>query len=326
LDATVRRLLDFYLHTAFESNRLIDPHRDPISISPASPGVTPAGAADGEAAMAWFAAEGTVLLSAVQFAAEKGFDTHCWQVAWTLRDYLERGGWHGQAAAWRTAREAAQRLGDMSAQACLNRHLAEAYSHLGRAEDARSLLDEALHLCKRQNDRVGAAHTHFTHARVWMREGRLAEAIECDQHALDLYRAAGHLSGQANALNSIGWHYSLAGNHRKALLYCERAMSLMRILNDRHGQAATLDSLGLARYHLGQHAEAISNFQDALDLYRDLGNRYDEGETFINLGNTRFATGDVESARFAWRQALDILTEIEHPRAGHVRTKLQDTH
>lgn len=320
--AAVRRLLDCYLHTAFAATRLIDPSRDPIDLAPASSGVTVVRPADDKAAMAWFVAEGTVLRAAVDYAAARGFDAHCWRLAWTLRDYLDRGGWPDQAAVWETALAAARRIGDAAAQVRVIRLLAGAYSYLGRTSEARRLLEAALDLCRGLDDRVAEAHVHYVSSRVWMRQGRFAEGIDCGRRSLELYRAAGHRYGEGNALNTIGWYHSLAGDHRQALYYCEQAMALMRDLGDRHGQAAASDSLGYAHHRLGEHARAVAYFQRALDLYRDLGHRHDEATTFTNLGDALHALGDRAGARHAWRQAAAVLDALGHRDAEKVRAKL----
>jgi DNA-binding SARP family transcriptional activator len=316
-----RRLLDCYLHTAYAASRLIDPTRDPIALSTAPPGISPVGP-DAETAMAWFASEGAALTAAVHHAAENGFDAHCWKLAYTLRDHLDRGPWQDQTVIWETAVEAARRLDDAGAEARVIRLLAEAYSQLGRTEDARALLDRSLTLCQGLNDRVGEAHAHLMHGRLWMRQGRPVEALDSAHRALDLYRAAGHRSGQANALNAIGWSHSQSGDHRTALAYCEEAMTLLESIGDRHGQAAALDSLGYAHHRLGRQSGAVAFYERALALYRDLGHRQGEAATVANLGDAQHAGGDIAAARQSWRRAAAMFDHLGHADADEVRAKL----
>ncbi|WP_112140458.1 hypothetical protein [Glycomyces dulcitolivorans] len=107
------------------------------------------------------------------YAAEHGFDAHCWRLSWTLRDHLDQGSWQDQAAVWQTALEAARRLQDSDAQVRVIRLLAEAFSHTGRIEDGRALLDGALLLCQDMDERVGDQHralTYCEHAMALMIE------------------------------------------------------------------------------------------------------------------------------------------------------------
>jgi DNA-binding SARP family transcriptional activator/tetratricopeptide (TPR) repeat protein len=317
-----RRLLDFYLHTAYAASRLTDPNRDPIPLADTPADITPLRLADGETAMAWFASEGAALATAVQSAAEQRFDTHCWQLAWTLRDHLDRGPWQAQTAVWQTALEAARRLDDAEAEVRVSRPLAMAYHQIGRTDDARALLGRTLVLCRDLGDRVGEAHAHLIQGRFWERQERFDEAIDCARRALELYRDSDHHEGQGSALNAIGWYHSMTGDHRTALAYCEEAMKLMASIGDRHGQATAADSLGYAHHHLGRHTQAIAFYEHALALYRDLGSRTGEADTVVNLGDAQHAIGDIEAAQRTWRRALAIFDHLGHPDAAKVRARL----
>ncbi|MEU6248614.1 BTAD domain-containing putative transcriptional regulator [Glycomyces sp. NPDC047010] len=318
----VRRLLDECLHTAHAANLLLDPHRDPLDLVPALDGTVTAVFADAAEAMDWFHTESAVLTAAVGLAAEHGYDRHCWQLAWTLRDYLDRGRRHEQAAVFGIAIEAARRLGDGPAQVKTGRLLAEALSCLGRHSEAAAILDRTQALCRERGDLLEQGHTWYVHARLLHRQARFAEAVDSDLRALDLYHRVGHEVGKANALNAIGWNHSLAGDHAQAIGYCEEALALMRTTGDRHGQAATLDSLGHAFRGLGRHAEAVAYFHASLDLYRDLGNRHEEASTVLKLADAHHEHGDRAEARRTWERGLAILDELNHPDARAVRARI----
>ncbi len=321
--AAIHRVLDHYLHTACTAARLLNPHRDPITLTPPQPGVTPEEPADHGQALDWFTRERAVLLAAVDSAVSTGLDTHTWQLSWALVDFLYRQGhWHDQAATQRMALAAAERQGEFQAQAGAHRYLARACAQLDRFEDADAQLHAALDLFRQAGDQTGQADTHLGLAWVWERQGGYAKAFDHSRQALDLHRAAGHRQGQADALNAVGWYCALLGDHQRALTYCEQALTLHQQLDDRQGQAATWDSLGCAHHYLRHHAEAITCYQHALDLYRDLGDRYGDAETLTRLGDTHHATGNPDATRDAWQRALTILEELGHPDAEHVRAKL----
>ena len=324
--AAIHRILDHYLHTAHTACRLLDPSHEPITPTPPQPATTIETFPDHEQALAWFTAERTVLLAAVDHAAAAGLDRHAWQLAWALMIYLDRRGyWHDQVTAQRVALVATRRLGDLPAQARSHRNLARAYIQLGRFIDADTHLRQALDLYRQVDDRIGQARSHINLGISSDRQGRYAEALDHDRHALELYRAAGCRSPQAAALNNIGWDNVRLGNYRQALIWCEQALSLHEELGNRSGQASAWDSIGYAHHHLGHHQQAISCYQRALDLFRDLGNRYEEAHTLGRLADTHNAISDPEAARAAYTQALTILDDLDHPDAEHVRAKLEAT-
>jgi tetratricopeptide (TPR) repeat protein len=323
--AATTRLLDHYTHTAHTAARLLNPTRDPIQIlpTPPAPGATPEQPADQRAALAWLTAEHPVLLAAQRLAAGSGFDTHTWQLAWTLDTFLNRRGhWQDLAGAWQTALAAADRLGNLTATAFAHRALALAGSSLGGYGEAHTHLRPALDLSTEAADPVGQAHTHLHLGGLWERQDRPDQALEHAQQALALFRATGHLRGQAGALNNLGWYHALLGHHTHALTHCQQALSLFQQLGDRHGQAAAWDSLGYAHHHLAHHSQAVDCYQHALTLYRDLGDRYEQATTQTHLGDTHHAASQPDATHTAWTAALRILTDLDHPNAAAVRAKL----
>jgi tetratricopeptide (TPR) repeat protein/DNA-binding XRE family transcriptional regulator len=322
--AAIHRLLDHYLHSAYAAAMLVYPHQDPVVLTPSQPGVVAETVADDQQAVNWFTTERAVLLAAVDRAASAGFDRHAWQLAWTLGTYLDRRGlWHDWVTIQRTALSAARRLGDGSAQARMHRDLANAYTSLGRLDDAHAELLQALDLYGAAGDQVGQGHTLNNLAWVRERQGRYAEGLDHARQAYDLAVATGLRRGQARALTNIGWFHAQLGDHEEALTACQQALAVFQELGNRAGEAATWDSLGYIHRQLGHHAQAVRCYRHALDLYRNLGDRYNEATTLTNLGDTQHAAGDVDATHQSWQQALHILDDLDHPDAGTVRTKLR---
>jgi tetratricopeptide (TPR) repeat protein len=320
--AATHRLLDHYLHTAYTANRLLTPARTSITLTPPQPGTIPEEFTDRQQALGWYSAEHTVLLAAVQHAVTTGFDTHTWQLAWTLGPYLDwRGNQHDLVAIGRAAVTAAHRVADPSAQAHTHYLLAGAYIELGRLEDAHIHLQHALDETQ-TGDLIRQAAIHELLAWVLGRQGRPAEALHHAQQSLDLFQSADYRHGQAYALSAVGWCHAWLGNHHQALTYCHQASTLFIELNNPHGQIATWGGIGYAQYHLGHDTDAITSYHHALRLARDRGDRYLQAWTLTHLGDTHHATGNQHAARDTWQQALTILEELDHPDVGPLRTKL----
>ena len=107
-----------YLHTAYAGALLLQPRRITIVLDSPHPATAPEALADFEQAMAWFTAEHAVLLAAVGHAERHGLDTRTWQIAWTLETLLSRlGYWRNWSDSQITGLAAAQRCGDVAAQA-----------------------------------------------------------------------------------------------------------------------------------------------------------------------------------------------------------------
>jgi tetratricopeptide (TPR) repeat protein len=320
----LHRLLDHYLHTGYAAARALNPHRQPITIAPAQPGVTPESVADYEQALAWYTAEHSVLLALVEQAAAAGFDNHVWQFAWATTDFLyRRGYWHDWLATQHAALEAAQRLADQSAQAMAHLFLGMAYAQMGRYADADPHLQTALDLYQRLDDPVGEAQTRINLGAHLSRQDRYAEALHHCRRALEIFVATGNRLGQAQTLNAIGWYHAQLGDHDAALSHCQRALALQQELGDRNSEASTWDSLGYVHHRLGNHQEAVTCYRRAIDLYEQLGIRYYQAVALIHLGDANQTAGDLDRTRTVWQQALGILEELDHPEADRVRAKLR---
>ena len=103
---------------------------------------------------------------------------------------------------------------------------------------------------------------------------------------------------------------------------CQEALTLLRELGDPIGEGATLDTLGYAYHHLGDYPRAITCFRQAVGRLRTLDARYPEAGTLTHLGDSLELAGRPGAARAAWRRALAILTDLDHPDAEEVRTRL----
>ena len=252
--AAIRRGLDHHLHSAHAAAVLLQPGWDPAPLPDALPGVVPEEITDQEQALAWFAAEHRVLLTALRQAT--GFDTHLWQLAWALGSYFEYlGHWEDQRESQNIAVAASRRLSDKPAEALSLRVLGCASVRLSSYDEAHTHLIHALALFLELGDSAGQAEANRDLAMMLERQGHYREGLPHAQQALELFRAAGHRNGEGRALNAVGWFHTQLGDHAQALIFCQRALDLQREVGDRLGQAETYDSLGYAHWHLGQQSE-----------------------------------------------------------------------
>jgi DNA-binding SARP family transcriptional activator/tetratricopeptide (TPR) repeat protein/DNA-binding XRE family transcriptional regulator len=325
LQAASRRVLDFYLHSAHAAALLLNPSREPITLNPWRPGVTPEHLAGHQQALAWFGAEHQVLLAAVNLAAQGGFDSCAWQLPWAMTTFLDyRGYWHEYAVIQRTALTAATRLGDTTGQATAHRLLAHTCAKAADFPQARAHLAECLELYRKPGDRAGEARTHQTLSLVAERTADYRRALDHAEQALVLLRSIDDHAAQASALNNVGWCHALLGDYQQAQMFCAQALTRHRELGDRHGEAHTWDSLGYAAHKLGNVTEAVACYQHALVIFRDLGDRFYQADTLSHLGDAHLAANDQQKTHKAWQQALGILDGLRHPAADRVRARLSE--
>jgi tetratricopeptide (TPR) repeat protein/transcriptional regulator with XRE-family HTH domain len=319
----VQRILDYYLHTAHAASQHLYPGRRPIDVSPAEQGVCPEAPADHAQALAWFKDAHTTLLAAVTTAADNGLNKHAWQIPWALVPYFD---WCGDLRDWivtqRAALAAARRDGDKLGLAHAHRLLGRAYVLLGRQHAARLHLTRALRLSTADNDAVGQALAHHALGHMYSLQGKHDEGQAHDREALRLYGAARHDFGRGWAFNELAWALVHLGTYDEALACARQAADIQTRLGDRFHQALAQDTLGRVKQHLGDYAGAIASYEQALSMCRELGSSYYQSLTLVHLGDAYQAAGEPARAARTWRTALDILTELNHPDADEVRSRL----
>jgi tetratricopeptide (TPR) repeat protein len=320
----LRRLLDHYLHSAVSATLCLDPHRHAITLDPPAEGSSPHSFADETEALAWFGIEQRPLVSATAFAANAGFERHCWSLAWALATHLvRRGQWHDWISTQQLAVDAAGRTGSAGDQAVAHRGLGAVYAVMGRYDEAHASYQRALDLFAAADDNVGLAHTYHNYTWVFDRQERYADALYHIEQALRLDRLAGLRSGEARALNGVGHFLCKLGDLRTAVSHLEQAVALCQELGDPSGEATAVDDLGEAYHRLAEPARAIECYERAIELLRAMDNRPGQAETLDRLGDALSDAGRSEEARAVWSLAADLLTELERPQADKVRAKAQ---
>ncbi|MDX3853495.1 AfsR/SARP family transcriptional regulator [Streptomyces sp. AK02-01A] len=308
--AALTRLIDFYLHTAFAANELLDGPHSPFQpeLLPPAPGCSPLRPADTADALEWFDAERPCLLAAQGLALAQGQYAQVWRLAWTLVSY-HVGGHHLQDyfTVWRTALTAAERHGDSPApRALAHWRLGHARTQKGEHTEALDHLNLALSLSEQTDDIAGQAHVYRTLGWAWEQCGDDERALHHAIQALRLYQTLDNPVWQANQLNAVGWMHAQLGRYPEALSHCEQALALFRKDGRPGDEASTLDSLGYIAHHTGRYTDALDHYQQAMNLVRGLGNAHDEADTLANLGETYHAMGRSAEARDAWREALSL--------------------
>ncbi|MGW2327392.1 AfsR/SARP family transcriptional regulator [Streptomyces sp. NPDC001700] len=321
--SALHRVLDHYLHSAFAAGRAFTPYREPIALGPARPGVAVETFGEHAQALTWFTLEHPVLIAALQRAADAGFETHAWQLSWSLAEFLDQlGHWHDQRTIHRIALGAAHRIADPAGQAHARHGLGLADLRMGRYDRARGHLLRSLDLHGETANHIGQARIHVALNMTAERQGRDEELLYHARRSMELYQVAGHRRGEAYALNNMGWAYAMLGDCSQTLVHCAKALALLREAGDGRGESAAWDSLGYAHHQLGDHQQAIACYRRAVELRRGLDERVREAESLYRLGDAQRTAGDVAGARDSWRAALSRFDALGHPDADQVRDGL----
>ncbi|MGI5499137.1 ATP-binding protein [Lentzea sp. CA-135723] len=319
-DEALRRVVDFYLHTALPGETSFAPSIPPIELAPPAEGCVPLALTD---AQAWFDAEHHCLTEAQRVAADSGWHTHVWQLAWVLNTYHYRKDMmDAQHMTWSRAVEAATALDDtrvlcrayrILGDASGRLHLPEAFDHLAKALAHAQELDDA--------DELG--HTHRSLTVVYHELQDHEHAVEHARTALKYYREAGNTYRETDAWNAVGYHLGRIGQYDEALAASERALRMSRARGDKQLEAATVTGMGFIHHGAGRLPESIEHFRAGAALWEEAGYGYSHASVMAQLADVLVEAGEVEEALALWRRAARQMREHRRfTEAGEVEARI----
>ncbi|MFD5316443.1 ATP-binding protein [Streptomyces sp. NPDC127098] len=309
----LRRVLDWYLHTADSAQGWLDPPRARLPLTPPATGVVPLPLPDYDAAMDWGEREYANLLSAIRTADEAGLDRHAWQLA-AVTKFIEAPSAHSDA--WSPAGEiglhAARRVGDRAGESLLLTGLGMSHSRVNRLNQALECHRRALGIRRELGDREGEAASLNLVGLNHFHQRRLSAADDLFSQAIALHEGLGNSHGAGNALANRGQARYEAGELTLAGEDVERALTAFRELGDRRSEGNALRVLSEIRRESGQLAEALDSAQRAVDIALDL--RFSIGEAYwlITLGNAQRAAGRFGEALESYQRSATV-----HRRLGN---------
>lgn len=310
-----RRLADYYLVTAQHADRLLTPHRHQVEIEVHFPPAGLSPPATYAEALAWVRAEEESLVAVCRSAGERGLDTLCWQLAYTLR------GWFFLAKRWRVweltheaALTSARRLGDRGAEAMTLNNLGLAAIEQNRLDVAARRYEAALALFREVGDRYGE-HTAIANL-AWLAfaDGRYEEFVADLRTAFEFYDAHQERRNAAITLRGMALGELAAGRPRDAVEHLHAALAEFQALGGLPLDVAmTFNNLGEAYAADGALAEARRSHEEAVVIARDAGTTFEEARARLRLGDLAAAAGDTTAALAEWRAASTIYGDLRSP-------------
>jgi DNA-binding SARP family transcriptional activator/tetratricopeptide (TPR) repeat protein len=310
----MRRLVQWYLHTADAADAIVDPRRPRVPLSPPGHALQPLRFSSNSQALHWCDAESGNLLAVTRHAANCGMHTLAWQLPTAMFGYFYlRKPWTTWLTATRIGLSAARCAGDPLGQAATHTSLGIAHGELCQPEAAICHLTQALALARTIGHRGGEAIALVTLGAAYRDLKRYDQAFISLRSALAIWRQAGDRWGQAIAFQYLGETYLSMGRARQAITNLQQALRIRRDIGDQYGAAWTRYDLAAAHCNLGDLGTAISHLHDALLTRQKIGDRWGEARTLALLGETLTAARRPGEARQNMLSAHAIFTELGDP-------------
>jgi class 3 adenylate cyclase/tetratricopeptide (TPR) repeat protein len=178
---------------------------------------------------------------------------------------------------------------------------------LGRAAE---LAEEALQVVE-PDDHEGRFGALDRRARVARWVGRLAEAEEFEEQALEAARAAGRKDHEARAALQLAGIQVGRMEDAKAEPLIDRALELAEQSGSIVARASAAQSKGNLLRVRGEYEQAHGWLTKALDLYREAGDVSEIAWTSRQLGLLAWQTGNPEKAEKLLRESIRLLAPMQ---------------
>ncbi|WP_199836133.1 tetratricopeptide repeat protein [Streptomyces sp. TP-A0356] len=312
-DAALRRILEWYLHTADAAQSWISPAEDRLALASTPQGVRPLSFPDYDAAVNWAEREHTNLLHAVRTAAAAGYDALTWRLCAVL--------FHAQSpsapgADWlgvgHIGLDAAARCGDRAAEGLLFTDLGMAHARVNRLAESAEYHRKALEIWGELGDRLNEAHSLNLIGLNHLQHRRLDAAARHFEQAIAAFEEHGSAQWEATALSNLATAHYLAGDLSRAATAVERALTSHRALNDKRGEGNILRVLSGLQRERGEIDESLTTAQAAVDIALGLRNPRLEAYWLLTLGDAQQASGLFADALSSYQRSATL-----HGRLGH---------
>lgn len=321
-DATVRRALGWYLHTAVSADTALLPHRPRSYVAPLEPDQPPP-QFSADTAATWFAEEYECLRCAIGWAARHGFAEHAWRIACSMITFLHRAIPYNDSIELLTSvLKPAEAAGELAGTAHLHYSLGGLQYLAGNLDAAISHNENALAGFHAVADQVSETTAMGTLAVYLADRGDIDACRHYASEALHRCEQAATPGGIAFHLSVRAIAHILAGEYRQAVDRCTQAIAILEGQPDEHVAILCGYHLARAYAHLREFPNAVRTFRRVITFVRVIGNRHFEAVFLADLGSTLADAGHPAIARSIWRTALVTLTEFGDPRAQNVRAAL----
>ncbi|WP_244162585.1 AfsR/SARP family transcriptional regulator [Amycolatopsis regifaucium] len=322
-EAALRRLIDWYTAAVASADELIRPDllTSDVTLEPADgPRLD---FADRDEATAWYVEERPALAALVRIAADRGWASRAWKLAWLLRSfYSERHDQEDWVSTGEASVEATRAASDPLGLQYAANNLGSAYLRALRPDEALEMLEEA----RKASAETGGSEvtvailSNLSGAYYLRSEFRKSEQVAAE--AARLAADSGQRTFVPHALLNISASRIGMGAYDGAVEAALEARKAFADLGDRYHAALALSNSGEALAGARRFEEAEANCSGALAELHELGTEYGTIDTLITLTKIMLSTGRTEDAKAYGAEALAVCQRLGDPRADEVRAML----
>jgi tetratricopeptide (TPR) repeat protein len=321
-EEALRRILEWYLHTANVTAELTTPDQKPI---PYEFAYRPSGRMRFESrddGLEWLELERANLIAAMRTSAEHGMNELGWQLAAAMWPLFRHKHYRDFLAVSKLGVVCAERWGNRSAEALMHNRCGAACRATGRFDEAVEHYQRGLATAPRGDDPAIVIRSVEGLGLVALAQDRAAVALGYFEEDLRLSTELDRPHDVGLALINVGAALTKAGRAAGGIDRLTRAKELLIELGDDYNVARVQTDLARALRLTGEFAKARAEIALSQATMRARGSLFEQARALEVLGEVAQAAGETDEARRLYEQALAVLVDLGRPEAAQVQFRL----
>ncbi|MET7487202.1 tetratricopeptide repeat protein [Streptomyces sp. NPDC005538] len=312
-----RRLVDHYIHTADQADRLAYPFRSRMDLDAGESATPPCPEiVDAQSAEQWLIAESANLLDTLDWLVHHGTERQLAISVHVLAGFLDMEGYF--AAAEPLLRRAAAHwnaTGDSVARARALLDLCSGWVHGSRYDEATSAAREALDAARSLGDRqLESECIHQISISLWQTgQYRLARSLQ--KESLYFLVQTGDVLRIARCRNLLGITHLHLAETEEALECFTSSISDFTEIEDERGRYISLNNAAEVYKKTGRLEVAETVYRQAMVMAERMGNPRDKATLQMNVASVMNELGRTEEALALYDAVLPVLRSVGDRRA-----------
>lgn len=194
------------------------------------------------------------------------------------------------------------------AETCL--YLAKVLLELGEFDKSIEVAEKAIKISTEINSESLQTQAKAQIGTVWLRQGRIRNAIAFYQTVLKKYEQENKPNLAIQTYNNLAYGLMISGNWQQAEELLEKSLVLARQSQDDYSEAFALAQFGLLHTLTGRINEAKPTLNYGLELSKQVRAKDLESLSEINLGKLNLHLGEKHSALTHLKAGMDLAVTI----------------
>jgi predicted ATPase/DNA-binding SARP family transcriptional activator len=175
---------------------------------------------------------------------------------------------------------------------------------VGQLAQARPVLEEAIAICKRRDDRIGLATGNTLLADLLYRDHAYARSERILLECIEIYESIGARVNAALVLLQLAQQADSSGEFAKGIAYCQQGRQIMIELGQSDLIAVWLSWESIANLRLGDLERARQLRQQSLALARETNDRTDIVWGLLEMGEIERVAGNLALAERYFQECV----------------------